>query len=524
MEDETSGSEMSEDTSFSTTEESIEESEYGEDKTSMENDKEREEFQEKATDYNIDCWEDRTKKSMEDNHSEKSRIKEESSKNLKDKISGHLDDCNEIHGYCKYLEDTVGSEDGSSSSENKPKALWCKENEETAGNSEKKEWTIKLDKGLNKTSDLEVLLEPGRRGWIREVIYSKNIENHVVDACYLSPQGKGGRKRLHSTKNILSFLSKNNQLSDLTMNNFCTTRKLLGLGSGFEVTRKSLLTNTRKKEYKQFFTIIGGSSPLKVTCNLCSTEGMAISYNCFSKHMQKRHFEVSRMSLQSNIQKKKSEEKGPTRKSQKKNYQQFFTLVEGSCPLAVTCNLCKIEGKVERYSHFSDHMRSHHLPDETCSKCSIEIPAKIFSKHIKVCDGSETKLPRPSPRSYDQFFSKLKGASPTQVSCNLCNSKVPSNGYSKHFKRFHLPCHTCPVCHKDIPGIHFKKHTSRCDGSDHKARVLPKKTCAQLISEAISKSEDQKLTVSGICSYITKNYPSYEITRQTISNNLSSRK
>ena len=140
-------------------------------------------------------------------------------------------------------------------------------------------------------------------------------------------------------------------------------------------------------------------------------------------------------------------------------------MVEGSSPPTVTCNLCGTKDNIVRYCTFSNHMRRHHLPDETCLKCDKEIPAVIFSKHSKVCDGTEPKLPQ-QLRNYSQFYTKLKDTSPTEVSCHLCNCVVFSKSYSNHFMKAHMPCQTCPVCHKDISAANFKKHTSLCHGSD----------------------------------------------------------
>ena len=217
------------------------------------------------------------------------------------------------------------------------------------------------------TSDLEMLLEPGRRGWIREVVYSRVMENHITYVVYLSPLENGERKRLKATKEILDYLAKDKQVSGLTIENFCITRKVLGLGRGFEVSRISKQNHTPHKQYHQFFQIVQGSSP-------------------------------------------------PT----------------------VTCNLCGIEGKFILYTGFSEHMRRHHLPDETCSKCDTEIPSIMFSKHKKDCNGSKPKLPRASPRNYSNFFTRLGGTVPSQVSCNLCGSKVPSHSYNIHFKQRHI--------------------------------------------------------------------------------------
>ena len=146
-----------------------------------------------------------------------------------------------------------------------------------------------IEKQEKYTSDLEVLLEPGRRGWIREVVYSRNKENHFTYVVYLSPLDNGGRKRLQSTKEILDYLAKDEKVSDLTIEKFCITRKVLGLGSGFEVSRKASQNYTTLKQFQQFFRMVEGSSPATVSCNLCGIEGKVLLYHRFSTHMLRHH-------------------------------------------------------------------------------------------------------------------------------------------------------------------------------------------------------------------------------------------
>ena len=75
---------------------------------------------------------------------------------------------------------------------------------------------------------------------------------------------------------------------------------------------------------------------------------------------------------------------------------------------------------------------------------------------------------------------------------------------------------TCPKCQNEFK--HVKIHVKTCTGRTKKYNR------AQLIIEAISKSEKEKLTASGIYSYITQNYPSYKINKSIIRSVLSSNK
>ena len=518
---ELSSSGMSEGSSFICNDDSMEDADNFEEQTN------KDQADEKGTFEDIECRDDETKESLEDEdckqylkenetveNTDANYETEEESMNFKNIGSG---EASSLEGDDKEDQCTGGSE------------ISIENSSKTIGNQEKHEkWT----------SDLEVLLEPGRRGWIREVVYSRAIENHITYASYLTPLDNGGRKRLESTKDITHYLAKNQLDSGLTIENFCITRKVLGLGSGFEISRMSKKTHVQPNQY-----------------------------------------------------------------------QDFFTVVEGSSPATVTCNLCGIEGKVELYHNFSDHMRRHHLPDQTCSKCNTEIPSKIFSKHKKVCDGSKPKLPQPSPRNYKkqhmsrpicpkcngdfshgsirthlklcdgsgtrrsapalytQFYTQLKDT--LFVSCKLCDEQiVKKTSYLSHFERFHEHSSECKICKKKfrykrnidehMRSVHEeqKKACPKCQKEFKHVRIhtkfcsMGKQTCpkckkkslrlkdhmrtcdgkskaftwAELIIEAISKSANEKLTVSGIFSYLTQNYPSYKINRNIISRILSSKK
>ena len=367
--DKVSSIEMSEGSSFICNNESLEDTDNDEKQTS------NEQADEKETIEDTECREDKTKESLED---------EEYEQYLKiNSIDGNTDASDDTDE-----ENYILEESGTASSSGGDDVT--REQSSVSSTISK----ANIEKQEKCTSDLEVLLEPGRRGWIREVIYSRVIENHITYVTYLSPLDNDGRKSLQSTKEILDYLAKGNQVSDLTIENFCITRKVLGLGSEFEVTRKSRQNHTPHKQYQQFFTIVKGSSP-------------------------------------------------PT----------------------VSCTLCGIEGKVQLYDYFSTHMRKHHLPDETCSKCNNEIPSNIFSKHNKVCDGSKPKLTQRSLKDYSRFFTKLGGAFPSQVSCNLCSSTVLSLGYSIHFKTQHMPRPICPKCNRDFSHGSITSHLKLCDGT-----------------------------------------------------------
>ena len=376
------GSELSENGSISSTEESTRDSDYGDKKAFLE--------QNQQKDDNTDSWEGRTNESFEDIGGDQYP----GSMTLDDSIVEHIEASDEMDDDCEYLEDIKSDDEGSTKIEKIPEDLQCRESEEGTHNFNKFELKMEEEKRGKHKRDLSILLEPGRKGWIREVVYSRYIENHVVFVNYLSPEDQdGGRRRFETKKGISSYIAQDKQHSDLTMENFCTGRSFLGLGSCYEVSRKSCHNNPGKKEYQQFFTVVEGSSPPTVTCNLCGTE---------------------------------------------KN--------------------------IVRYCRFSSHMRRHHLPDETCFKCEKEIPSKTFRKHSMVCDGTETKLPQ--RRDYSQFYTKLQDSSPAQVSCNLCNCVKFSKSYSEHFRKVHMPRQTCPMCHKDMFAANFKKHTSHCNGSD----------------------------------------------------------
>ena len=92
--------------SISSTEESTEEIEYGDNKVFLEKNQENE------SDVNNDCWEGRTKESFQDIDGEQCH-KDESSMTLEDNMGEHLDISDEMDDDCEYLED-IKSDDGSS--------------------------------------------------------------------------------------------------------------------------------------------------------------------------------------------------------------------------------------------------------------------------------------------------------------------------------------------------------------------------------------------------------------------------
>ena len=131
--------------------------------------------------------------------------------------------------------------------------------------------------------DLKTLQEPGRHGWLREVVYSKSIKHLVVFIVYIPPGGEG--IRLISKKDTLKYLAKTRNA--LNMENFSFSHKWLDLGSNYEVFRKSSQDSSQRKACQQFFKYIEGSSPPSVSCNLC--DGKVISYHGFSHHMSQYH-------------------------------------------------------------------------------------------------------------------------------------------------------------------------------------------------------------------------------------------
>ena len=93
--------------------------------------------------------------------------------------------------------------------------------------------------GFKIPSEIEVLRKPGREGWLREVVYSRVIENLVVNIYYIPPGGKTEGKRLLSKKDVQVYLNKTRNTSALTVKNFVFNRRILGLGNGWEVSRMS---------------------------------------------------------------------------------------------------------------------------------------------------------------------------------------------------------------------------------------------------------------------------------------------
>ena len=396
-------------------------------------------------------------------------------------------------------------------------------------------------------------MEPGRKGWIREVVYSRHIENHITYVGYLSPLNNGERKRLQKTKDIIDYLAKNKQVSDPTIDNFCLTKKMLGLGSGFEVSKKSRQNQTQQKQYQQFFKVVKGSSPPTVTCNLCGIDGKVELYQQFSRHMRSHHLPDETCSKCNNeipsktFSKHKkfcdgSQPKLPRVSS--KDYSNFFTKLEGALPSQVSCNLC---GSTVPSKEYSFHFKNQHMSRPVCSKCNRDFPEGKISRHLEHCDGSGTR--RAAPTRYTQFYTQLKDS--LFVSCKLCDEQIVRKKiFKNHFERFHTPSNECPICKKKFrykrnmdehikvheerkkacPKCmneykHIKIHMPTCVGRSKKSKSKSKKfNRVQLIIEAISKSEEEKLTMSGITSYINQNYPSYQIKKSVISNILSSKK
>ena len=175
-----------------------------------------------------------------------------------------------------------------------------------------------MEKNIGGSDDM--YSKPGKEGWIREVVYSKAIQNRVTSAYYLSPEDEEGRRKKMTTyKSVDAYIKDMGCSSTLLKQNFCFTRRLLGLGSEHEKTRIG--------------TQVGAGRP-----------------SIFSS---------------------------------------YFTHNFNSCPPSVTCNLCS---KTFTYTNFSRHMTMTHLPDEICSKCNKDFPARIINKHRRTCSVTCSKV------------------------------------------------------------------------------------------------------------------------------------
>ena len=93
--------------------------------------------------------------------------------------------------------------------------------------------------------------------------------------------------------------------------------------------------------------------------------------------------------------------KFPTRLS---IYSSFFTSIENTRPSQVICNIC---GAISTRKNFSRHMKDKHLPEETCSTCDGEFPARIINKHKRTCKSSQSKVVVTANNEVKQFKQNL---------------------------------------------------------------------------------------------------------------------
>lgn len=295
--------------------------------------------------------------------------------------------------------------------------------------------------GYEQSCDLEALRKPGRKGWLREIVYSRVVENLVININYIPPGSKKRGKQLVSKKDVEIYLSETDTSSTLTIENFAFFKRLLGLGNGLEVTRISNADCTQRKPYKQFFKIVEGSSPPKVLCKLCA--GKYVSYINFSRHMELNHLPDENCpkcleDIPASIFRNHSGVCDGTATIPSAPrvllplFSQFYTNLEGTSPARVSCNLCDVKSIYRE--NLTQHMRNCHLPDEACSKCLQDFPARVFRDHTRACVGPTVS----DSTSYSQFFTKVEGTIPIKVACNLCDGKlVTRNNFSRHYKRLH---------------------------------------------------------------------------------------
>ena len=249
--------------------------------------------------------------------------------------------------------------------------------------------------GFEQPCDLEALRKPGRNGWLREVVYSKVIENLVVKICYTPPGGKSGGKKLVSKKDVETYLIETSNTPTLTLENFAFVRRMLGLGNGWEMSRMSSADCTKRKLYKQFFKVIENSSPPTVSCNLC--DGKSVSYVNFTKHMRNYHLpdetcykclkDFPAHTILGHTRACIGSATDPT-VSNSIVYGHFFTKLEGTIPLKVTCNIC--DGKLIR-DNFSRHFKRFHMIDNTRSKSPYDFVPN-HSSHSEEQKGLEKNI------------------------------------------------------------------------------------------------------------------------------------
>eukprot|EP00092_Neocalanus_flemingeri_P085714 GFUD01107896.1.p1 GENE.GFUD01107896.1~~GFUD01107896.1.p1 ORF type:complete len:450 (+),score=116.11 GFUD01107896.1:109-1458(+) len=78
------------------------------------------------------------------------------------------------------------------------------------------------------------LMKPFQFGWLRRVTTSSS-DQHVTNVSYMSPpDSEGRRKRFAYKVEIGKYLKETQMDKNLELDNFCVTRKVLGLSSEFE--------------------------------------------------------------------------------------------------------------------------------------------------------------------------------------------------------------------------------------------------------------------------------------------------
>ena len=97
--------------------------------------------------------------------------------------------------------------------------------------------------------------KPFKAGWLRKVNV-RSIDNKVTSVCYVTPpDSEGGRLRLVLKKEIAEYLDRVGN-KDLSVENFVTTRTVIGLSAPFEEIRYD-----KRLVLKDFVTMKGKKVP-----------------------------------------------------------------------------------------------------------------------------------------------------------------------------------------------------------------------------------------------------------------------
>jgi hypothetical protein len=90
-------------------------------------------------------------------------------------------------------------------------------------------------------------------------------------------------------------------------------------------------------------------------------------------------------------------------------YSQFYTELNGNSFLPakkarVACNLCA--GKtVGNKNHYIRHFEAFHMPDQTCTRCGEDIPARLLKNHMIICNG---EIDRSKCQNNSKYCGELK--------------------------------------------------------------------------------------------------------------------